>query len=139
MTWLELWEFVQALPHDAMTKAVAAGDHGLRRWTETDYLLRGVHDHLQYLVQVSWVGHRLQGKPPDFVSWPLPDLRSPEEIEEEQRTALERSTKARRFIEATKPGAQDPEYAKKLAAAREEHLRLAVRPSDGEAVVSPDK
>lgn len=135
MSWLELWEFFQALPFDSMTRSALAGDHAHRRWSESDYMLREVLSLLQFQSRIAWVGHQLKDKPPDLHLWDMPDLRSPEEAEAEQELAAARAERARKFREATRPGGGDTEYARKLAAAREEHLRQvaqAARQQTGE-------
>lgn len=122
MSWLELWEFVLALPLNSMTMSVRRGDHGLRRWTETEYLLRQQIDLLsaQYMALCK---ANFEGEPQKPDLWPMPDLRSPEEIESERDLAEARAERLRRFREATKPGATDAGYARRLEEARQEHLR----------------
>ncbi|MGW3305881.1 hypothetical protein ACWDG9_04750 [Streptomyces sp. NPDC001073] len=120
MSWLELWEFVQALPYDSMTRSAMAGDHARRRWTEAEYMQASQLSLLQHVIQVLWAAH-LEGKPPKVTPWSLPDLRTPEQIAEDEIRKARRA----RYHAAMKPGAQqDPEYARRLAQAREEHLRL---------------
>jgi len=141
MSWLELSEFFLGLPYDSMTRSVLAGDHGHRRWTESDYMLREILALLQFQARITWTAGQLQGKAPDLPLWEPPDLRSPEQVEADRELALARVERARKFIAATKPGSQDTEYAKKLAAARAEHQRLAAerqRPPDGEGQAPPD-
>ncbi|MET8511968.1 hypothetical protein [Streptomyces sp. NPDC005077] len=130
MSWLELREFFDALPYDSMTKSAMAGDHGRRRWTESDYMLRALLDLVQFQIRVAWITGRMDGKAPDLPLWELPDLRSPEEIE----LAEARAERFRKFHAATKPGSKDTEYLKKMAAARAEHQRLAAEEQqpDGE-------
>jgi hypothetical protein len=125
MSWLELWEFYQALPYDSMTRSAQAGDHGHRRWTETEYLLVDLGSRLNIISQILWAGN-IKGKPPEFPLYGMPDLRSWEQIEAE----IAASTRARRYHEAMKPGNTNTEYAKKLAAAREEHLRRAAEQAE---------
>lgn len=86
---------------------------------------------MQHMIQVIWAAH-LEGKPPKVVPWSLPDLRTPEQITEgEDRKARQAVIRAR-YRQATRPGAvPDPEYAQRLAQAREEHLRLsAIEPAE---------
>ncbi|BAC73221.1 hypothetical protein AQJ43_23775 [Streptomyces avermitilis] len=125
MSWLELWEFVLALPYDSMTKSAMAGDHGRRRWTESDYMLRELLAVAQFQARIAWAGHHIEGKVPDLPLWEEPDRRSPEQIEADRELAVARAERARKYHEATKPGSQDTEYAKKLAAALAEHQRVA--------------
>ncbi|MGW5198641.1 hypothetical protein [Streptomyces spiralis] len=125
MSWLELWEFFQALPYDSMTRSAMAGDHTRRRWTEMHYMQASALSLMQYMTQVLWVGQGLQGKPPKTAPWTLPDLRTSEQIAEDEAREARRTALMSRFREATRPGATaDPEYARRLAQAREEHLRL---------------
>ncbi|GDY74115.1 hypothetical protein SAV31267_036000 [Streptomyces avermitilis] len=77
MSWLELWEFVLALPYDSMTKSAMAGDHGRRRWTESDYMLRELLAVAQFQARIAWAGHHIEGKVPDLPLWEEPDRRSP--------------------------------------------------------------
>ncbi|MDX3712729.1 hypothetical protein PV733_28080 [Streptomyces europaeiscabiei] len=131
MSWLELWEFVEALPYDSMTRSALAGDHTRRRWTEQHYMQASSLSLQQQIIQVLWAAH-LEGKPPQVTPWTLPDLCTPEQLaEDEARQARQEAIRAR-FHAATRPGAQqDPEYARRLAQAREEHLRLlATEPAE---------
>ncbi|WP_430376691.1 hypothetical protein [Streptomyces sp. B1-3] len=124
MTWLELWEFVEALPYDSMTRSTLAGDRTRRRWTEHDYMQASMLSLQQHLIQVIWAAH-LEGKPPQVSPWPLPDLRSLEQLAEDEARKARQADARRRYFEATRPGApQDTEHARRLAQAREEHLRL---------------
>lgn len=139
MSWLELREFFDALPYDSMTKSAMAGDHGRRRWTESDYMLREILALLQYQAQISWTAGQLQGKAPDLPLWEPPDLRTFEEIEADQELALARAERARKHHEAMRPGSKDPEYLKKMAAVLAEHQRKVAeeqRPPDGEGQAS---
>ncbi|MET9848866.1 hypothetical protein [Streptomyces ossamyceticus] len=121
MTWLELWEFVEALPYDSMTRSALAGDRTRRRWTEAEYMQAHGLTLMQHMIQVMWAAH-LEGKPPKVIPWSLPDLRSPEQVAKDEDR---KQARRRRYFEATRPGAvMDPEYARRLAEAREEHLRL---------------
>ncbi|MFG2380556.1 hypothetical protein [Streptomyces avermitilis] len=130
MSWLELWEFVQALPYDSMTRSAMAGDHTRRRWTETEYMLAQALSVMQFTNQVLWAAH-LEGKPPKVVPWALPDLRTPEQLAEDEAREARQAAMRARFHAATQPGAQqDPEYARRLAEAREEHLRLMAQSAD---------
>ncbi|GAA5078572.1 hypothetical protein [Streptomyces similanensis] len=125
MSWLELWEFVQALPYDSMTGSAMAGDHTRRRWTEMHYMQASALSLMQYMTQVLWAGQGLEGKPPKLVPWTLPDLRTPEQLAEDEAREARQAAIRTRFYEATRPGAAaDPDYARCLAQAREEHLRL---------------
>ncbi|WP_371538373.1 hypothetical protein OG210_21855 [Streptomyces sp. NBC_00466] len=141
MTWLELWEFYLGLPYDSMTKSAMAGDHGHRRWTESDYLLREILALLQFQSRIAWIAGQLQGPAPDLPPWPHPDLRLPEQIEADRELAVARAERARKFHEAMKPGSQNTEYLNKLAAVRAEHQRLAAerqRSPGGEDPAPPD-
>jgi hypothetical protein len=119
MSWLELWEFFLALPADSMTASAMSGDHARRRWTEADYMLANALSLQQYMIQVLWAAH-LTGKPPEITPWKLPDLRTWEQIEADEDAEHQRAA----FFAATRPGAADTVYARKLAAARDQHLRL---------------
>ncbi|MEU5030167.1 hypothetical protein [Streptomyces milbemycinicus] len=131
MSWLELWEFVQALPYDSMTRSAMAGDHAHRRWTEAEYMQASALSLMQHMIQVLWAAH-LEGKPPKVVPWSLPDLRAPEQLAEDEARQQRQTALRSRFHEATRPGAQqDSEYARRLAQAREEHLRLMTQPAQG--------
>jgi hypothetical protein len=124
MSWLELWEFVEALPYDSMTRSALAGDHTRRRWTEAEYMQASSLSLMQHMIQVMWAAH-LEGRPPNVVPWTLPDLRTPEQLAEDEARKARQATIQARYREATRPGAApDPEYARRLAQAREEHLRL---------------
>ncbi|MGW2932964.1 hypothetical protein ACWDA7_14100 [Streptomyces sp. NPDC001156] len=134
MSWLELWEFYQALPLGSMTRAALVGDHDYRRWTETDYMLRELITRIDFGNRIMWAGNQMQGKYPEFPQWPMPDLRSLEDREAEAHAKAEAARKARRFYDSMKPGAQqNTEYAQKLAAAREEHLRRVAEQARREA------
>jgi hypothetical protein len=127
MSWLELWEFVQALPYDSMTRSSMAGDHTRRRWTEMHYMQASALSLMQYMTQVLWAAH-LEGKPPKLVPWSLPDLRTPEQLAEDEARKAREAARWAQYRAATRPGATpDPEYARRLAQAREEHLRLAAQ------------
>ncbi|MEV5472960.1 hypothetical protein AB0L66_11460 [Streptomyces sp. NPDC052207] len=76
MSWLELWEFVQALPPDSMTRAAMVGDRTQRRWTEMHYMQASALSLMQHMIQIMWAAH-LEGKPPKVTPWTLPDLRTP--------------------------------------------------------------
>jgi hypothetical protein len=125
MSWLELGEFFAALPRDSMTVSAMSGDRARRRWTELEYMLATslTLQHNNTLAMFLVNGVKQSELPPVF-EWNAPDLRTPEQIEadEARETDLERRRAA--FYDATRPGAADPEYAQKLAAARDEHLRL---------------
>ncbi|MDC2953390.1 hypothetical protein PO587_02850 [Streptomyces gilvifuscus] len=87
---------------------------------------------LQHLIRVAWVGGQVNGEPPKIVPWPQPDLRSLEQVAEDEARAARQEASKRRFYEATRPGATaDPEYARRLAQAREEHLRLMAQSTEG--------
>ncbi|MFJ3665074.1 hypothetical protein ACIPSE_01320 [Streptomyces sp. NPDC090106] len=130
MTWLELWEFVEALPYDSMTRSALAGDHTRRRWTEAEYMQASSLSLMQHMIQVMWAAH-LEGKPPKVVPWTLPDLRTPEQLAEDEARKARRAAIQAHFREATRPGATpDPEYARRLAQAREEHLRLMAQAAE---------
>lgn len=127
MTWLELWEFFLALPADSMTASALSGDHARRRWTERDYMQASLLSLQQFMIQVVWAGN-LEGKPPAITPWTLPDLRTAEQIEADQAREADLERRRAAFRAATRPGATDPEYARKLEQAREEHLRLMHHP-----------
>lgn len=132
MSWLELWEFVQALPYDSMTRSAMAGDHTRRRWTEMHYMQASALSLMQFMTQVMWVGQGLEGKPPKPTPWTLPDLRTPEQLAEDEARKARKAALWAQYRAATRPGAApDPEYARRLAQAREEHLRLAAAGTAG--------
>ncbi|MGI5515291.1 hypothetical protein [Streptomyces sp. CA-106131] len=115
MSWLRLWEYVFALPMESMTKAAMRGDSGYRRWTETEYLLNRQLDILTLSMQILWAANGVSGKPPKGPIMRDPDLRTAEQIEAE---AL-RSQRLERFVEATRPGAGDSEYLRRLQESRD--------------------
>ncbi|MFI5974808.1 hypothetical protein [Streptomyces sp. NPDC051452] len=126
MSWLELWEFVQALPFDSMTHSARRGDYARRRWTEMHYMQASALSLMQFMTQVMWAGQGLEGKPPKLVPWAPPDLRTPEQLAEDEARKTREAARWAQFRAATRPGArQDTEWAQRLAQAREEHLRLA--------------
>ncbi|MEU6651274.1 hypothetical protein ABZ904_17975 [Streptomyces sp. NPDC046900] len=125
MSWLELWEFVLALPYDSMTKSALSGDHGRRRWTEADYMLaRSLsiqHAMVRTLLAVNGVKpHDL----PKLVEWPEPDLRALEQIEADE--ALRQ--RQQRHLERTRPEPPDPEVMRKLHEAIERRQQGASNP-----------
>jgi hypothetical protein len=115
MSWLRLWEYVFALPMDSMTKTAMRGDSAYRRWTETEYLLNRQLDILTLSMQILWAANGASGKPPKGPIMRDPDLRTAEQIEAE---AL-RSQRLERFVEATRPGAGDSEYLRRLQESRD--------------------
>ncbi|MFE4991430.1 hypothetical protein ACFRH4_08770 [Streptomyces mirabilis] len=111
MSWQELWEFVQWLPHDSMTKAALSGDRARRRWSETHYMLaRSLtiqHEIVRTLLNANGV------KPHDLprrFEWPEPDLRSQEQIEADE----ERWKRQQRHLQKTRPQPPDPELMRRL-------------------------
>ncbi|WP_328981776.1 hypothetical protein OG258_19980 [Streptomyces mirabilis] len=132
MNWLELWEFFQWLPTESMTRSAMAGDHTRRRWTERDHMIATglTLQHLQFLTLLQVNGAKGSALPKLF-EWDRPDLRTPEQLaEDEAREARQAAIRAR-FYEATRPGAQqDTEHARRLAEAREEHLRLMAQAAE---------
>ncbi|MFF3558974.1 hypothetical protein ACFYXS_02880 [Streptomyces sp. NPDC002574] len=117
MSWLELWEFVLALPSDSMTMAAQSNDLARRRWTERDYMQASSLSLMQQMIQILWASH-LQGRPPRSSPWPLPDLRSLAQIEADE--ALDRLM--RTYLQATRPPPPDPDMERLL------HERIANRP-----------
>lgn len=71
MSWLELLEFVQALPEDSATKAALRG-HGNRRWNEQHYMLARLINQLGLLINVQWAAGQIEGKAPDLPPLILP-------------------------------------------------------------------
>jgi hypothetical protein len=110
MSWLQLWEFVFALPLDSMTKCAMRGDSSYRRWNEQHYLLNRLLDIQMLTMQIHWAANGVGGKPPRGPLVTDPDLRTAEDIAAEQL----RSERLKRFVEATRPGAEDSEYLARL-------------------------
>jgi hypothetical protein len=129
MSWLELWEFFLALPADSMTASAMSGDHARRRWTELEHMIATSltiqHQAIRMLLAVN--GSKPSDLPP-LLEWGRPDLRTPEQIEADEAREADIARRRAAFYAATRPGATDPEYARKLEQAREEHLRLMHRP-----------
>lgn len=110
MSWLRLWEFVFALPLESMSKSALRGDQSYRRWSERDYLLNRQLDMTTMLVQLTWAAHGFSGKAPRGPLVKDPELRTDAELRAEQ----EQQERFRKFVEATRPGAQDSEYLDRL-------------------------
>lgn len=125
MTWLELWEFFLALPSDSMTYSAMSGDHSRRRWTELEHMLATSltiqHQNVRMLLAVNGTK---QSELPPLLEWSRPDLRTLEQIAEDEAREAELSRRRAAFYAATRPGANDSEYTRKLEQARIEHLRL---------------
>lgn len=88
MSWLELLEFVEALPDDSATKAAMAGDRDGRRWPEQNYLLATLVNLVMLLIRVQWVAGRLKGDPPDMKSVEGPGLSSGSSAVDSRRAEL---------------------------------------------------
>jgi hypothetical protein len=115
MSWSRLWDFIEALPYDSMTRSALAGDRTRRRWTEMHYMQASALSYMQFMTQVMWAGQGLNGKPPKFMPWSLPDLRTPEQIAEDEAHAQ----RAAKFLASVRPPAPDPEIERRLREAVE--------------------
>ncbi|MFJ9353764.1 hypothetical protein [Streptomyces mirabilis] len=111
MSWLELWEFLLALPHDSMTKAALSGDRARRRWSEHDHMIATSLTLQHELVRAL---HLLRGVSPHdlprLFEWAGPDLRSQEQIEADE----ERWKRQQRHLQKTRPQPPDPELMRRL-------------------------
>ncbi|MFE7762935.1 hypothetical protein [Streptomyces sp. NPDC057438] len=131
MSWLELWEFVLALPSDSMTRSTMAGDRTLRRWTDRDYLMAALIERQQDAIQLLFNIHSEKKITELYPPVNRPDLRTPEQLAEDEARKARQAVAKRRYFEATRPGApQDTEHARRLAQAREEHLRLMAQAAE---------
>jgi hypothetical protein len=73
MSWLELLEFVEALPADSATSAALAGDTKGRRWTDRDWMAAYQANLLQMLIRIQWAAGGIKGTP-DLHTVPVPEL-----------------------------------------------------------------
>ncbi|MBK3573172.1 hypothetical protein JHN63_04910 [Streptomyces sp. MBT65] len=122
MTWLELWEFLLALPSDSMTYSAMSGDRFRRRWTERDEMQALALDLLQEQIRALLLVNEVSpSNVPKTIPWPRPDRRTPEQIAEDEA----RAERAARFLASLRPPAPDPEVERRLREAVEAAAKAA--------------
>ncbi|MCX5234448.1 hypothetical protein OG824_04265 [Streptomyces prunicolor] len=122
MTWLELWEFFRALPPDSITYSAMTGDHTGRRWTELHYMQASALTLMQEQIRALCLVNGVKSSDaPKTFPWPLPDLRTPEQIAEEEA----RARRASKFLASVKPPALDPEFERRWREAVEQRRQAA--------------
>ncbi|MFE9099843.1 hypothetical protein [Actinomadura geliboluensis] len=99
------------LPEESAAKSAQAGDKAGRRWSERDWMAAAQVTYLQTVIQILWVGLRLQGRAPKTTPVNAPTYDRPAPTGEEKRKQdqhLARVAALRKYSPNYQAPADDP-------------------------------
>lgn len=111
MPLIELAALYGWLPPESRTKSAQAGDMDDRRWSDRDWMTAAQVGLLQLLVQISWVGMRIEKQPPKFAPVRTPVTRAEYEREQAQEAEFQARVQALRKYSPTANRRPDPSAA----------------------------